>query len=357
MTSHKNLELPKINYQNRLERMKDLAQLKPGDAVYIPALPNIRYFSGFSGSAALMLLTVDSATLVTDQRYEESAQIECQASGVNVLGIPSAGQLAEVARLLRGVKRLIVDPRQISMEDYWQLKGAAPNAELVNERGLPEKLRLTKDAAEVARIREACRIALQAFDDVYNQLEVESTERAIANMLEARIKELGAEDIAFATIVTSGPNSAKPHSRPSEQAVGEGQPVIIDFGAVVDGYHSDITRTIWFGELDRDLKRVYEAAKDAHAAGIASLEPGVSHEAVDAACRAAFVRHGFVDKPLHPSGHNVGLSIHERPFLTPYATEPILEGHVLTVEPGLYVPTKGGCRIEDTVLVRHEGVE
>ncbi len=351
------LKLPEIDYQSRLARMRDLINLESGDAVYISALPNIRYFSGFSGSAGVMLLTVDAAILITDQRYEESARIECETSRVNIVGIPSASQFGEIARLLMGVRRLVVDPSQISMEDYWHLKDSVPTAELVHRRGSSEKLRLTKDTAEVVRIREACRIALKAFADVHAQLEVESTERSIANRLEARIKELGAEDIAFATIVASGPNSAKPHVRPSEQVVREGQPVIIDFGAVVDGYHSDITRTIWFGDLARDLRPIYEAAKDAHSAGITSMRAGVTHAAVDAVCREVFVSHGFIDKPLHPSGHNVGLSIHERPFLTPYSTEPILEGYVLTVEPGLYIPTKGGCRIEDTVLVGAEGVE
>jgi Xaa-Pro aminopeptidase len=349
--------MPVMDFDSRLVRLRIAADLKRDDAMYISSLPNIRYLSGFSGSAGLLLVTAQAAVLITDRRYEAASKELCQGTGVQVVAASSDHQFDTVKGLLKGSKRLLLDPSQVSMETYWRIKESVPTADIVHVQQLIERLRLTKDAGEIARIHTACDIALQAFDRVPGWLEDQLTERLIANRLEASMKEMGAEDIAFATIVASGPNSAKPHHQPGDRVPREGEPIIIDFGAVVDGYCSDITRTIWVGELQKEHTALYEAAVAAHAAGVRAVGVGVSHSEVDAACRQTFKLYGFEDMPLHPSGHNLGLSIHERPFLTPYASEPIGDGYVLTVEPGLYRPSKAGFRIEDTLLVQADHVK
>lgn len=346
-----------MNFVARLARFREAASLEELDAAYISSLANIRYLSGFSGSAGILVVKADGAVLVTDGRYEEAARELCQASDVEVAAASSDQQFAVIERILTGCKRLLLDPSQVTMDSYEQLKKSMPAAELVYMRQLIERLRLTKDSSEVARIRAACKIALQAFAFVPEWLGGQYTERLIAHKLEASMKELGAEDIAFATIVASGPNSAKPHHHPSDRVPQEGEPVIIDFGAVVDGYCCDIARTVWSGELRKEYVSMHQAAVAAYTAGVGSVGVGVPHSDVDAACRKSFELYGFTDKPLHPSGHSVGLSIHERPFLTPYATDEIGEGYVLTVEPGLYRPGVAGFRFEDTLLVHTDGVE
>src|ERR1700722_3728531 len=344
--------MPAMDLPMRITRLREAAALEASDSLYVTASPNIRYLSGFHGSAGVLVVTARNAILITDGRYEEVAREQCQSSGVEIIAEPSDQHSEIIGKILSGSKRLLLDPGQISMDAYSQLKSSLPDVDIAYARQIIEHLRLTKDAGEIARIRAACGIALQAFEQVSGWLAEHIAERSIAHRLEALMKELGAEDIAFSTIVASGPNSAKPHHQPGERVPEEGEPVIIDFGAVVDGYCSDITRTVWIGELRGEYRPMYEAAVAAHAAGIEGIRAGVSHSDVDAVCRRTFENLGFKDKPLHPSGHNVGLSIHERPFLASYASEAIGAGYVLTVEPGLYRPGVGGFRVEDTLLAQ-----
>lgn len=349
--------LPEMNFASRVNALRELAELRSGDMFYVSALANIRYLSGFTGSAGLLLVGYDSAYLLVDGRYEEIANSQCEASSVEVIGIESAARDEQVGALLRGAKRLFIDPYQVCVADYWSLKEIDGGLDIEHRRALPERLRLTKDQGEIARIRAACRIANRAFSDIVETLSSEPTERAFANHLESRMKELGADDIGFPSIVASGPNSLKPHAQPGSRVIREGEPVIVDFGAVVDGYHSDTTRTVWFGDLPADIKAVYEAARYAHDAEVAAIRPGVSHAEIDAAGRKAMVERGYDRKPLHPSGHSLGLDIHERPFLNPSSEDPVLEGYVIAVEPGLYIPGLAGCRIENTYYISDKGPE
>jgi Xaa-Pro aminopeptidase len=317
----------------------------------VSALPNVRYLSGFTGSAGLLVVLPDAAVLLADGRYEEAARQQAAGSGVDVVPLVPGSPYQAIGGVLGGAAKLLFDPGHLTVEAHSQLAETLPGVRLVQAGGLPERLRLRKDVGEIARIRAACRIALAAFEQVSVLIETEPTEKQFAVRLESQMRDLGADGVGFPSIVASGPNSSMPHAQPSDRVIREGEPVVVDFGALVDGYHCDITRTIWCGELDEETRRIYRAAEDAHAAGIEAARSGVPHSKVDAVCREVFVRHGYPDRPLHPSGHNLGLSIHERPFLTPQADEPLLDGYVITVEPGLYVRSVAGCRIEDTLLV------
>ncbi|MEU3270120.1 Xaa-Pro peptidase family protein [Saccharomonospora sp. NPDC006951] len=346
---------PAIDYRSRLHRLRELAELDSGTALYVADLTNIRYLCGFAGSAGVLLVRAESAALVADGRYEELARETTAEASVEVVPIVARRSDEAIAGALRGITRLLIDPRQLTLDRHDELAKALPGVELGKARGLPERLRLVKDDAEIARIGAAARIAQEAFFATAPLLAERPTELEFASELETRMKKLGAEGIAFPSIVASGENSSKPHAHPGARVIGEGEPVIVDFGALVDGYHSDITRTVWVGEPAPRFRPIIAAAHDAYTSGVGAIRDGVTHASIDRACRDAMIRHGFTDPPLHPSGHSVGLAIHERPYLSEDAGEPVGTGYVVTVEPGVYVPGVGGARVEDTILVGEDG--
>lgn len=344
-----------LDHRTRLARLRDLLDVRVGRAVLVTDLTDIRYFSGFTGSSAVLVVQPSSSILLTDGRYAESATGEVSDSGTDVVSVPRADLPSRLATVLRGTSELVFDPGQLTVADYWSLCAAADVATWTPAKDYSRPLRSVKDAAEIVRIEQACGIAVEAFGVVAGLLENGVTERALATSLEARMIELGADSVAFPSIVGSAARSSMPHAEPSDRTIGEGEPVVIDFGAKVDGYHADVCRTVWFGHLPAELHDIYLAAHESYAAGVAAATAGVSHAEVHRACLAAFGRSGYPERAAHPSGHHLGLAIHEHPYLTEAAVEPLAPGNVITVEPGLYVPGVGGGRIENTILVESSG--
>jgi len=210
----------------------------------------------------------------------------------------------------------------------------------------------------VARIEAACAIADAALAEVAPMLEDGPTEQAFALALDTEMRRQGADDISFDTIVAAGPNGSRPHHSPSDRGIERGDLVVIDFGALVDGYHSDMTRTIAVGgpaALDETQTRMLEVVRASQAAGVAAVAAGVSTKEVDAACRSVIAEAGWGDAFVHGTGHGVGLDIHEEPRVSTVTDAMLAPGHVVTVEPGVYLPGHGGVRIEDTVVVTRSG--
>jgi Xaa-Pro aminopeptidase len=230
-----------------------------------------------------------------------------------------------------------------------------PDMQLVPTEGLVEGLRLHKDAGEVARIEAAASIADEALDAMWPRLFDHPTERDFALELDWTMRRLGADDVSFETICASGPNGANPHARPSARLMSDGDLVVVDFGALVDGYHSDMTRTVALGEPDATQLRMLEVVIEAQQRGVAAVAPGVACADVDAACRDVIADAGWADAFLHGTGHGVGLDIHEAPRVARTTETLLAEGQVVTVEPGVYLPGHGGVRIEDTLLVTADG--
>ena len=226
---------------------------------------------------------------------------------------------------------------------------------LVPTTALVEALRRHKDAGELARIESAARIADEALDLMRPRLLERPTELEFARELDLTMRMLGATKPSFETIVASGPNSSRPHARPSARVISEGDLVVIDFGAVVDGYCSDMTRTLAVGEVSDTALRMLEVVTAAQAAGVASVRPGIAAREVDAACRAVIAEAGWADAFSHGTGHGVGLDIHEAPGVGSTSDATLVVGDVLTVEPGVYLPDHGGVRVEDTVVVTADG--
>lgn len=317
-------------------------------------LVNVHYLSGFTGSNAALLVRVDDETpvLATDGRYRTQAAQQCPDAEV-IIERACAPCLARRAAA-DGLRRLGFESHVVTVDAYTALsKAAGDGVELVRAPGMVEALREVKDAGEIAILRLACEAADAALTDLVARggLRPGRTERQVRNDLEALMLEHGADGPSFETIVATGANSAIPHHRPTDAVLAAGDFVKIDFGALVAGYHSDTTRTFVLGQAAQWQRDIYELVATAQEAGCDALAPGVSLSAVDAASRQVIADAGYAENFGHGLGHGVGLQIHEAPGINATAAGTLLAGAAVTVEPGVYLPDRGGVRIEDTLVV------
>ena len=326
------------------------------DAMVVTALVNVRYLTGFTGSNAALLVFADDRgpLLATDSRYRTQAQQ--QVPGLEVL-IERAGVGALVSRAAQaGAHKLGFESHVMTVDGLAALtevlSGAAANAELVRAPGLVEALREVKDADEVASLRLACAAADAALAELVGRggLRPGRTERAVARELEALMLDHGADAVGFETIVAAGANSAIPHHRPTDNVLTPGDFVKIDFGAQVAGYHSDTTRTFVLGPAADWQREIYQVVAAAQQVGCQKLAPGANIRDIDAAARQV-VTDADYEQFGHGLGHGVGLAVHEAPTIGATSAGTLLAGSVVTVEPGIYLPGRGGVRIEDTLVV------
>lgn len=333
------------------------------EAIVVSDLINVRYLTGFTGSnAAALVWTGDRPDrIATDGRY--TAQVAAQAPELDaVLARDTvAALLAAVADEWTGETpvRLAFESDAVTVAQFTELC-AAPSAaevELVPVRGAVQDLREVKDDGEIALIAQACRIGDQALAALLDRGAVAPgrTEREVARELEWEMYARGAEAIAFETIVAAGAGSAIPHHRPTGAVLAHGDLVKIDFGAVVGGYHSDMTRTFVLGEAQPWQREIYSIVQEAQEAGRAALHPGAPLAAIDAAAREVITAAGYGEQYVHGLGHGVGLQIHEAPGIGSAASATLRDGAAVTVEPGIYLPGRGGVRIEDTLAVSGSG--
>lgn len=332
------------------------------DALLVSHLTNIRYLTGFTGSSGYLWVGPTSLCFITDGRYEEQATEELRAAGVTAPVIIAPGPSATRQALrdqAAGVGHLGIEADHVSWAEHNRYAtDVFPSSTLVPSCGMVEALRAVKDSGEVARIEAACTIADAALGAVAPRLEHRLTEAAFALELDAAMRAGGAEAVSFETIVAAGPHGSRPHHTPSNRVIERGDLVVIDFGAMIDGYHSDMTRTIAVGgldALDATQRRMMAVVGEAQAAGVAAVAAGVSATAVDAACREVIAAAGWAEAFVHGTGHGVGLDIHEAPRVAATSDDTLRGGHVVTVEPGVYLPGHGGVRIEDTVVVTESG--
>jgi Xaa-Pro aminopeptidase len=351
--------LPPMDVAGRVPQLRERLADAGCDALLVTNLTNIRYLTGFTGSAALLLVAADDLVFVTDGRYRDQAGAQLAAAGIDAtvaIGRTSDEQRDHLTGPVSSVGRLGLEAAAVT----WAQKRRYARewftgADLVPTEDVVEGLRLVKDEGEVGRIGAACALADDALAAVRHRLGEGATEAEVALELEWQMRRLGADGPSFDTIVASGANGAMPHHRAGDRRISEGDLVVIDFGALVDGYHSDMTRTLMVGEADDTQRRMLEAVTEAQAAGVAAVRAGVEAKAVDEACRAVLRDVGWEEAFLHGTGHGVGLDIHESPRVSATAAGSLADGHVVTVEPGVYLPEHGGVRIEDTVVVTAEG--
>ena len=357
--------LPPLDVSGRLDRLRETLPDAGVDGLLVTAAANIRWLTGFTGSAGLLLVTPQRAVLTSDGRYRTQSEEQLAEAGVAqavdiVIGGVQVQREAMVAAWGAMVNLgLEADDVTWSGQRAWD-EALGSDVALVPTRGCVEALRQVKDAGEVARMERAAAIADEALASVVPLLvraEAESvTEAFVAAALDHAMRVRGAEDSAFETIVASGPNSAKPHARPSDRQIRSGDPVVIDFGAIYEGYRSDMTRTFCVGgEPDGELARVFSVVAESQRVGVAAVAPGVVTGDVDRACRDVIAEAGWAERFEHGTGHGVGLDIHEAPSVGPGATAILAPGVVATVEPGVYLAGVGGVRIEDTLVVVEDG--
>jgi Xaa-Pro aminopeptidase len=324
------------------------------DAMLVTDLVNVRYLSGFTGSNAALLIRVDDETpvLATDGRYVTQAADQSPDAEIVIeraCGPHLAARAAET-----GVRRLGFESHVVTVDSFGTLKKAGAGAvEFVRAAGTVESLREVKDAGEIALLRLACEAADAALTDLVEAggLRAGRTEKEVARDLEARMLEHGADGVSFETIVAAGPNSAIPHHRPTDATLAAGDLVKIDFGALVAGYHSDMTRTFALSPVAQWQRDVYDLVATSQRAGREALAPGASLRDVDGASRQVIDDAGYAGNFGHGLGHGVGLQIHEAPGISASSAGTLLAGSAVTVEPGVYLPGYGGVRIEDTLVV------
>ncbi|GGS60574.1 M24 family metallopeptidase [Actinokineospora fastidiosa] len=337
----------------RRDALRALLRDRDLDALLVVDLLNIRYLTGFTGSNAALLVTVDGDDVFcTDGRYTTQAQRQVPDMR-HVIERASAPAVAAEAR-----GRVGFESQHVTVDGLDVLK-AATEAELTRAPDLVERLRLVKDETEVDALRMACAAADRALADLveHGGIRPGRTEREVARELEARMLDHGAAAPSFESIVAAGANSAIPHHRPTDAVLQQGDFVKLDFGALVDGYHSDMTRTLVIGEPEDWQRELYELVALAQAEGRAAVRPGAEVAAVDAAARRVIEEAGQGEFFPHGLGHGVGLRIHEAPSLAKTGDGTLAAGMAVTVEPGVYLPGRGGVRIEDTLVVRDAGPE
>ena len=311
---------------------------------------DLRYLTGFTGSSGFAVVTAADALFLTDVRYVEQAARQCPGWRIERHGRPATTELA-AALAGAGLRRLAFDPAGLTVALCDELRAGLPGVTLHSASGAVTALRERKDAAELAAIARACAISDAAFAQLLPLIRPGITERELARRLEELLYLRGADGIAFAAIAASGPNSALPHALPSAREIAPGDLITFDFGAAVAGYCADMTRTVVMGPASPRQRRLYETVRRVQSAGVAALRAGVRCSELDAAAKKGIEDAGYGEYPTHSLGHGVGLAIHEAPAMRPGSDDVLAPGHVVTVEPGIYIPGFGGVRIEDTVVI------
>jgi len=325
------------------------------DGLLVSHLPNIRYLTGFSGSAALLLVRPDSTTLVTDFRY--ALQAPGEAGAAAVVEIDQKSVWERLGRLLAAAPAatLGIESQRITVRDAERVGGLS-RGRLVPTSDLVERLRAVKSPEEVASIRAAAELAQGALAAVLPSVAVGQSEREVAAALEAELRRRGSEWHPFPTIVASGPRAALPHARTGARTIEAGDWLLLDFGAQVDGYCADLTRTVLVGARADDRQRtVYELVRTAQRRALDHLRAGMTGREGDALAREVISARGFGEAFGHSLGHGLGLEVHEAPRLSPTADSPLPLHAVVTVEPGIYLPGWGGVRLEDDVYLGSDG--
>jgi Xaa-Pro aminopeptidase len=350
-----------MNYAARQKRLATTLRESGFDALLVTHLPNVRYLCGFSGTAGALLLIAGArshkAIFYTDGRYDQQAHEEVQQARVVIGKRAAFSEACEGAQKAR-IGVLGFEAEHLSYLAYKQLaQTVRGKSRLKPAAGLIEELRVIKDQSEIGQIRAAVLLGSSLFQTALSVIKPGATENQIAGELELQARRAGAEKMSFDTIVAAGPRSALPHGRASAQTVPAEGFIILDYGVILGGYCSDMTRTVHAGPVSKKHRSMYNAVREAQLASIAAVQPGVEAGEVDRAGRELLKKAGFHAYFTHSTGHGVGIEVHEPPRVARGQTQKLAPGMVITIEPGIYIPEEGGVRIEDMVLVTETGHE
>lgn len=339
-----------------LERLKSQIA-SAADCGIITSDVNRRYFTGMKSSAGTLVVFAEKIYFIIDFRYIEKAEKLLKNTEVQVI---MQGRLYEqINDLLKkhGAETVAVEADRCTLAQFEEYKSNL-NAEIIADGKLSEiinGLRIVKTNEQIEKIIQAQRIAEKGFEHMLDFIKAGRTEREIQLELDCFMLKNGAEALSFDTIALSGKNTSLPHGVPSDKTVEQGEFVLLDYGAVVDGYHSDMTRTVCVGEPDDEMRKVYQTVLEAQLKGLGAVRSGITGRELDKAARDVIENAGYGQQFGHSLGHGVGMEIHESPTASPRSDEVLLENSIVTVEPGIYLPDKFGVRIEDFVVVKQDG--
>lgn len=333
----------------RIDKVKKLLNEQDIDSIVVSNIKNVRYISGFTGDEGMAVITDKSAYLIVDGRFTEQAKDESKIKVVDYAG----NFVKTIGEILKNdsAKKCAFEGNTITYSEAEHMKDTIKFVEWFALKDVFEKVRMVKDIEEIKTIQKSLKIALDTFEYVKPQIVPGVTEIDIANEIEYRMKKMGASGPSFGTIVASGKRSSLPHGLASNKVIENGDAVVIDMGAVYDGYCSDITRTVFVGGMSKEQERVYDLVKKAQKFAIDAIEAGVSCKDVNEVAVNEFRKNAMDKYFVHSLGHGVGLDVHERPFVAGRSSDVFKPGMVVTVEPGLYLPNQFGVRIEDMVMV------
>ena len=350
-----------MDYKLRQDRVRDRLSAARLDALLVSHFPNIRYLSGFTGSAGALLIEERGSVFFTDFRYDVQAHEEVKGAKL-VIGRKSPVELlgTYLSRRRKGsrTRTVGIESEHLTVASKKRLDGfLSPGVRLKDAPLMVEPFRLVKDADELACIRQAVNLGARLFDRATQVLRLGVTEVEVAAEMELVARRSGADGMSFDTIIASGPRSALPHGRASIQPIPSGGFVVCDFGVILAGYCSDQTRTVWVGPVSDEARRIYDAVRQAQQAAVEAVRPGIAAGEVDAAARDVLRKAKLAQNFTHSTGHGVGLEIHEGPRVAAGQKDILQPGMVVTIEPGVYFPGKWGVRIEDMVVVTSTGCE
>ena len=333
----------------RLDKIRSILQSEDIDSMVVSNIKNVRYISDFTGDEGMAVITDSSAYLIVDGRFTEQAKNESKINVVDYGGnfVRTIGEILKE----NSAKKCAFEGNTMTFSEAQHMMDSISWVSWVAKKDIFEKVRMVKDINELKLIKKSLQIALDTFEYVRPQIVAGATELDIANEIEYRMKKLGASGPSFDTIVASGVRSSLPHGVATKKVIENGDAVVIDMGAVYNGYCSDITRTVFVGGMSKEQERVYDLVAKAQKFSIDAIESGVSCKDVNEVAVNEFKKNGMAQYFVHSLGHGVGLDVHERPFVAGRSSDVFEPGMVVTVEPGLYLPEQFGVRIEDMVMV------
>jgi Xaa-Pro aminopeptidase len=335
----------------RLDKIRQHIAEKGLDALFVSQTENRRYLSGFTGSSGYLFITQSDAVLTTDSRYIEQAKDQSPDFKI----FKTQGAISKWFNDLTSsltARKIGFDANDISFSTYRSITSDIHGKELIPTEGIVESLRAVKDDDELALMKNAIEICDAAFEKVASEMQTGMTESEVAWALEKAMRENGSSPLPFDIIVASGPNSARPHHQPTNRPIAAGEPVIIDMGATVAGYRSDLSRTVCIGKQDEKFGKIYDLVLGAQLTAIATMESGMTGDTADSLARTVIEQGGYGDNFEHGLGHGVGLATHEAPRVGKESKDILTDGMIFTIEPGIYVSGWGGVRIEDMVVLK-----
>jgi len=352
-------DLQPIDYSGRPQKVRNVLS-EDLDGLIISHLTNVRYLTGFTGSNGLVYLTRDSIVFITDGRYKTQSAQELGSAGIDAeIFVTSQGEgpLNFLEKKFSKNLRIGLESDTLSWAGANSYIDKFVDNSFVPTSGIVESVRMVKESSEVDRIRAACRIADDALAQTLPMLKEFPSEKEFARALDRKMVDLGAQGNSFDTITACGPRGALPHAQPSDAKIAPNQMIVIDFGCIVEGYCSDMTRTVSVGQPDEKQTEMFEQVIQSQSDGRKVVKAGVKLSEIDVACRETLAGFGVDQYFTHSTGHGVGLDIHERPWVRAAGQDSTQAGHILTVEPGIYIEGIAGVRIEDTLHVTEAGSE